>query len=71
MAELQPNVTQIQFQRKFTLFPPLTKVNILNRDKFRQNRSQEVEFEYLPNLTKTIFELANIRLAALWGKEVG
>ena len=71
MAELQPNVTQIQFQRKFTLFPPLTKVNILNRVKFRQKQTREVKFEVKQNLAKTIFELANIGLAALWGKEVG
>ena len=70
MAELQPNVTQIHFQRKFTLFPPLTKVNIPNKDKFRQKQTQEVKFEYLPNLAETIFELANIGLAAPWGKEV-
>ena len=71
MAELQPNVTQIQFQRKFTLFPPLTKVNILTMDKFRQKQTQEVEFEVLPNLAETIFELANIGRVAPWGKEVG
>ena len=71
MAELQPNVTQIQFQRKFKLFPPLSKVNILNRVKFRQKQTREVKFEFSPNLAKNIFELAYIGLAALWGKEVG
>ena len=70
MAELQPNVTQIQFQRKFTLFPPLTKVNIPNKDKFRQKQTQEVKFECLPNLAETIFELANIGRVAPWGKGV-
>ena len=71
MAELQPNVTQIHFQRKFTLFPPLTKVNILNKDKFRQKQTQEVKFECLPNLAETIFELADIGRVAPLGKGVG